>query len=144
MNTTVKAILTAAALSTASVCLSVSMPVAAQSESSDLNLIVVNKYYAINASDKDLLPSSELFNTETFAQIFDKPLVKIPLNDIPSYEMNKTEKNSIFFAVSTLLNDKLQQLIAKFTQSSPSYSLNKDGEMELNELAFKSCNVKRS
>jgi hypothetical protein len=142
MKTTIKAILTATALSTAGMCLSVSNLAVAKPEADEFNYVIVNKYSTSSTADKDLLPSTDLFTTESFAQIFDKPLVKIPLDNIPAYRTGNSGKSSNFFAISTLLNDKLQQLIAKFTQNTPSYSLDENGDMALNTT--KRCNSKRS
>lgn len=142
MKTTVKAILTATALSTAGLCLSISQPATAMPKNVDYNLVIVNKYSSVSSRDGDFSSNTDLFTTETFAQIFDKPLVKIPLDNTPVYPSNRITKSTDFFALATVFNDKLQQLIAKITQSSPSYSVNEKGEMALSKVASQTCNAK--
>ncbi|MAG77040.1 MAG: hypothetical protein CL811_09790 [Colwelliaceae bacterium] len=144
MKATIKAIIAASVLSSAGLCLSVSHSAAAQPQLVEAtykgnSYIIVNKYTSVNSADRDI-SSSNLFNTESFAQIFDKPLVKIPLDEIPEAEI-KAPKSDGLFAITTLLNDRLQQFIASITHTKPSYALNDDGEMVEVKVLQKSCDL---
>ncbi|NMP31009.1 hypothetical protein HII17_05470 [Thalassotalea sp. M1531] len=143
MKTKLKAIFAAAAVSSASLCFTVSHAIAAVPQAADYNLVIVNKYTSVK-SYNDFGVSDSLYATEKFAQIFDKPLVKIPLDEKVINHMSPVAKKSDFFALATVFNDKLQQLIASFTHSTPSYSMNEEGEMTLKKHQNSTCNVKRS
>lgn len=58
---------------------------------------------------------------EQFLQIFDKPLVRIPLQEMPLEPFKQPKKKNQFFEMATVFNDKLQQLISSFTVSEPNY-----------------------
>lgn len=140
MKATIKAIIAASVLSSAGLCLSVSHSAAAQPKLVEANsYIIVNKYTSVNNFDRDI-SSSNLFNTESFAQIFDKPLVKIPLDEIPEAKITD-QKSDGLFAITTLLNDRLQQFIANITQTKPSYALNDEGEMVEVKVLQESCKL---
>ncbi len=144
MKATIKAIIAASVLSSAGLCLSVSHSAAAQPKlveaTNEANsYIIVNKYTSVNNFNRDI-SSSNLFNTESFAQIFDKPLVKIPLDEIPEAKITD-QKSDGLFAITTLLNDRLQQFIANITQTKPSYALNDEGEMVEVKVLQESCKL---
>lgn len=157
MNNKLKGITSAIALSTASLCFAVSHAAPSISHKEEAKFFVIKKVSittgpAIKANKHfDALQnvqSTTVFQHEIFAQMFNKPLVRIPLDQqhIAESQAPKTkqQKSNNFFAIATVLNDKLQQLIAKFTQSSPSYSVNKEGIMALNEPSDDTCNMKKA
>lgn len=106
-----------AALSAASLCFAISHAASIVSEqpseqSSDkLQLVVTTQIYPItNQFPKYRQPSK-------FIQVFDKPLIRIPLtNEIEEHFTAISNKNS-FYQMATIFNDKLQQLIAYFKDS---------------------------
>jgi len=139
MKTKLKAMFATAALSSAGLCFTVSHALAAVPQIASNHLVIVNKYTSIDGAEL----SSTLYATEKFAQIFDKPLVKIPLNTNFQAKVSYPAKKSELFELTTVLNDKLQKLIANFTHKSPSYSINEDGEMTLKKDQHKKCNMKQ-
>ena len=102
----------------------------------------------LSDSDNTLLVHNTLFRTQSFAQMFDKPLLRVPIGmkrvGAESSLNTKPPKTSDFFALATVLNDKLQQLIAKFTHSSPNYSVNEHGQMALNKPSHETCKGKKA
>ncbi|WP_448213755.1 hypothetical protein [Colwellia sp. MEBiC06753] len=110
---------------------------------SEQNFVVVNKVTAITQLNTHG-QINNVFKQETFAQMFDKPLVRIPLDNLPMQATKKASKKNEFFALATVFNDKLQQLIAKLTQSSPSYSVNDKGEMALNSSSNQGCRASKN
>ncbi|MFD2164650.1 hypothetical protein ACFSJY_00095 [Thalassotalea euphylliae] len=140
MNTTLKALIAITALSTVSTCFTVSKATAGVPEQPEYDIVLINKYTSTSQFDKDIGAPTNIVATESFAQIFDKPLVRIPLDDVMT--STKAFKKSELFELATVLNDKIQQLIALFTQDSPSYSVNEHGEMALKKT--KTCKIDRS
>ncbi|REL32126.1 hypothetical protein [Thalassotalea euphylliae] len=157
MNNKLKGITSAIALSTVGLCFAVSHAAPTISDKEEVKYFVIKKVSITTApvisANKHFdalrgVESSTLFQREVFAQMFDKPLVRIPLDQqyIADSQVakSKPQKTNDFFALATVLNDKLQQFIAKFTQSSPSYSVNEEGVMALNKPSNETCNVKKA
>ncbi|REL27867.1 hypothetical protein DXX93_15760 [Thalassotalea euphylliae] len=107
----------------------------------------------LSNSGTTFLVTDPLFHTPAFAQRFDKPLLQVPIVRVPigmkrigaETELKpKPPKTNDFLTLATVLNDKLQQLIAKFTHSSPSYSVNEHGQMALNKPSNETCKGKKA
>ena len=118
MKTKLKAFTLAASFSMIGLCFTVSHAATTvdYTDNAQFKFVVVNKL-KVNTFDEDLNDSS-LFTTETFAQMFNKPLVKIPLNDDAIDGLKKPIKKSTLSALAMVFNDKLQKLVSVFDSNS--------------------------
>ncbi len=80
----------------------------------------------INIVESEMIVMTQIFPTtndkeyrkyEQYGRIFDKPLVRIPLEELPSRGLNQPRKKNQVFELATVFNDKLQQLIASMKPS---------------------------
>ena len=107
MKAKLKGIFAATAITTAGFCFGISSAVAGVGDNTDNNLVVVNKLTSVSTIDA-FGTTRSVFTTEAFAQMFDKPLVRIPLDQkalsvskkSASKKMSKTNE---FFALATVL-----------------------------------------
>jgi len=109
-----KPLFVTAALSAASLCCAISHAASVTSEPSTakLQLVVTTQIYPIANQFPQYRQSSK------FIQVYEKPLVRIPLTqEIEEHFTDIKQKNS-FFQMATIFNDKLQQIIAYFNGSA--------------------------
>lgn len=78
---------------------------------------------------------------EQFLQIFDKPLVRIPLQEMPLVPFKQPKKKNQFFEMATIFNDKLQQLMSTFTVSEPNFHVMSSDTQHANQ---KACNESKT
>ncbi|WP_286262631.1 hypothetical protein [Thalassotalea atypica] len=122
MKALLKPIFLGTALSTLGVCFTLShaASISATQDVEAPKMVVMTQIFPITNNQ-------EFKDPQSFLQVFDKPLVRIPMATPPSEQFKQARKKNQFFELATVFNDKLQQFIADI--NLPIYE-NKDVEGE--------------
>lgn len=145
MKSSLRTIATTATLSAASLCFAMSSASANMvKEGFELrhNIIVINSITPI-AKPQGVGDLSFSSNTKPFGQLLDKPFAQLPLSKQPVEQLKRPTKKNEFFALATLFNDKLQQMLASFSPSASIKSDEKKDAVAHANSKGKTCKSKR-
>lgn len=108
----------------------------------------VVQVHALPKSSNEGRSNSLLIGTQSFGQVTNKPLLRIPLKETDEYIIQKRVKSNNIFELATIFNDKLQQFIASlgsFMMSKANAKSTSTPDSKLHKIDTKTgtCDSKR-
>lgn len=139
MKTIFKPLFISTAMSVLGLCFTIShaatiLPV--EENIVESKMIVMTQIFPVTQSNSYRKP-------EQFGRIFDKPLVRIPLDELPLQNFKQQRKKNEFFELATVFNDKLQQLIASIKYSANTVSA-QTKPVTRNAAISKKCSISKT
>lgn len=140
MKTIFKPLFISTAMSVLGLCFTIShaatlLPV--EENIVESKMIVMTQIFPVTQSNSYRKP-------EQFGRIFDKPLVRIPLDELPLQNFKQSRKKNEFFELATVFNDKLQQLIASIKFSANNTESVQTKPVTRNAVISKKCSISKT
>ena len=131
MKSILKPVIISTSISVLALCCSVSY---AKANSTAHELSRMQHVYALPKLSSEGISRVKPKHFNSFGQMLDKPMLRIPLNESPLFKKSLPSKKNEFFEMATIFNDKLQQLMASIqnglsNKSSDQQSLSSDSSI---------------
>lgn len=108
MKSILKPVIISTSLSVLALCCSVSY---AKANASAHEISRMQHVYALPKLSSEGISRIQPKPFNSFGQMLDKPLLRIPLNESPLFKKSLPSKKNEFFEMANIFNDKLQQLM---------------------------------